>query len=164
MVSTAGSQFLGTGHVVSMASSQRSGLALLINCITCSPWVHHNFCKLLIHSFSKLLLHYPEAQSKIEDFLPGTSFQRFIAEPHAEEGKDALVVLEPIKCHILMVGQMYFALLNRRCENRINNVAILRIKQILLLNYKAIVLVLNKYPNANLVFSPQGLPQTCRHQ
>ncbi|KAN0059755.1 hypothetical protein ACQY0O_008328 [Thecaphora frezii] len=113
---------------------------------------------------SKLLLHYPEAQSKIEDFLPGTSFQRFIAEPHAEEGKDALVVLEPIKCHILMVGQMYFALLNRRCENRINNVAILRIKQILLLNYKAIVLVLNKYPNANLVFSPQGLPQTCRHQ
>ncbi|KAN0063823.1 hypothetical protein ACQY0O_003876 [Thecaphora frezii] len=43
-----------------------------------------------------------QVRSKIEDFLPGTGFQRFIAKPHAKEGKDALVVLEQIKRHILM--------------------------------------------------------------
>ncbi|KAN0059964.1 2-oxoglutarate dehydrogenase E1 component [Thecaphora frezii] len=71
--------------------------------------VHHNFRKLLIHFFSKSLLHHPEARSKIEDFLPGTGFQRFVAKPHAKEGKDALVAPEQIKRHILMVGQTHCA-------------------------------------------------------
>ncbi|KAN0064575.1 hypothetical protein ACQY0O_002203 [Thecaphora frezii] len=57
----------------------------------------------------KLLLHHPKAWSKIEDFQSGTSFQCFIAKPHAKEGKDALVVLEQIKCHILKMGQTYCA-------------------------------------------------------
>ncbi|KAN0066122.1 hypothetical protein ACQY0O_000216 [Thecaphora frezii] len=47
--------------------------------------VHCNFCKPLIHFFSKLLLHHPEAWSKIKDFLSGTNFQRFIAKPHVKE-------------------------------------------------------------------------------
>ncbi|KAN0060170.1 2-oxoglutarate dehydrogenase E1 component [Thecaphora frezii] len=71
--------------------------------------VHRDFRKPLIHFFSKSLLRHPEARSKIEDFLPGTGFQRFIAEPHAEEGKDTLVAPEQIKCHILMVGQTHCA-------------------------------------------------------
>ncbi|KAN0064076.1 2-oxoglutarate dehydrogenase E1 component [Thecaphora frezii] len=71
--------------------------------------VHRDFRKPLIHFFSKSLLHHPEARSKIEDFLPGTGFQRFIAELHAEEGKDTLVAPEQIKCHILMVGQTHCA-------------------------------------------------------
>ncbi|KAN0060963.1 2-oxoglutarate dehydrogenase E1 component [Thecaphora frezii] len=63
--------------------------------------VHHNFCKLLIHFFSKLLLHHPKAWSKIKDFLSGTNFQCFIAKLHTEKGKDALVVPEHIKHHFL---------------------------------------------------------------
>ncbi|KAN0060047.1 hypothetical protein ACQY0O_008020 [Thecaphora frezii] len=63
--------------------------------------VHHDFCKLLIHFFSKSLLHHPKAWSKIQDFLLGTNFQRFIAKLHAKEGKDALVVPGHIKHHIL---------------------------------------------------------------
>ncbi|KAN0066241.1 2-oxoglutarate dehydrogenase E1 component [Thecaphora frezii] len=71
--------------------------------------VHRDFRKPLIHFFSKSLLRHPEAWSKIEDFLPGSGFQRFIAELHAKEGKDTLVAPEQIKCHILMVGQTHCA-------------------------------------------------------
>ncbi|PWN51095.1 putative KGD1-alpha-ketoglutarate dehydrogenase [Violaceomyces palustris] len=117
--------------------------------------VHRDFRKPLIHFFSKSLLRHPEARSKIEDMLPGTGFQRFIPEPHAAEGKDALVPPEQIKRHILTVGQTYFALLKWRREHNINDVAISRIEQISPLNYEAIVPALDKYPNADLCFAQE---------
>mgnify|MGYP002721896313 FL=1 len=117
--------------------------------------VHREFRKPLINFFSKSLLRHPEARSKLEDFGPGTEFQRFIPDPHPTEGKDALVAPEQIKRHILCVGQAYYALLNYRREHEINDVAISRIEEISPLDYQAIVAALDKYPNSDLMFAQE---------
>ncbi|WFD36786.1 oxoglutarate dehydrogenase (succinyl-transferring) [Malassezia cuniculi] len=117
--------------------------------------VHRDFRKPLILMFSKSLLRHPEARSELKDMLPGTSFQRYIPEPHATEGKDALVEPEQIKRHILCVGQAYYALLNYRRENNINDVAISRIEQISPVDYSAVIESLDKYPNADLMFAQE---------
>ena len=117
--------------------------------------VHRDFRKPLIHFFSKSLLRHPEARSKLEEMGPGTSFQRFIPEPHHTEGKDELVPPEQIKRHIFCVGQAYFALLNHRRENNIKDVAISRIEQISPLDYEAIAQALDKYPNSDLMYAQE---------
>ncbi|KAJ9474635.1 2-oxoglutarate dehydrogenase, mitochondrial [Pseudozyma hubeiensis] len=114
--------------------------------------VHRDFRKPLVNFFSKSLLRHPEARSSLEDFLPGTGFQRFIPDPHASEGKDELVAPDQIKRHILTFGQTYFELLKHRRENNIKDVAISRIEQLSPLHYEAVVQALDKYPNADLVF------------
>lgn len=117
--------------------------------------VHRDYRKPLIHMFSKSLLRYPEARSKLEDMLPGTGFQRYIHEPHHTEGKDALVEPEHIKRHILCVGQAYYALLNYRREHQINDVAISRIEQLSPPDYASIIESLDKYPNADLMWAQE---------
>ena len=87
--------------------------------------------------------------------LPGTSFQRYIPEPHATEGKDALVAPEQISRHIITVGQAYYALLNYRREHKINDVAISRIEQISPLDYESLLESIDKYPNALLLFAQE---------
>ncbi|PWN42865.1 putative KGD1-alpha-ketoglutarate dehydrogenase [Ceraceosorus guamensis] len=114
--------------------------------------VHRDFRKPLISFFSKSLLRHPEARSKLDDFLPGTGFQRYIAEPHASEGKDELAPPEEIKRHIITCGQTYFALLNWRREKGIKDVAISRIEQISPFPYDMITPHLDKYPNADLAY------------
>lgn len=114
--------------------------------------VHREFRKPLIHIFSKSLLRHPEARSTLEEMGPGTTFTRFIEEPHAEEGQDALVKPEEIKRHIFTFGQTYYALLKHRRDNKINDVAISRLEQLSPLPYDAIVESLDRYPNADLMF------------
>ena len=117
--------------------------------------VHRDFRKPLINLFSKSLLRHPEARSTLAEMLPGTSFQRYIPEPHATEGKDALVAPEQISRHIITVGQAYYALLNYRREHKINDVAISRIEQISPLDYESLLESIDKYPNALLLFAQE---------
>ncbi|WFD29760.1 oxoglutarate dehydrogenase (succinyl-transferring) [Malassezia sp. CBS 17886] len=117
--------------------------------------VHRDFRKPLINIFSKSLLRHPDARSSLEEMGPGTTFQRYIHEPHATEGKDALVPPDEIKRHILCSGQAYYALLNYRREHNINDVAISRVEQLSPLDYEAIVQSLDKYPNADLMWAQE---------
>lgn len=117
--------------------------------------VHRDFRKPLINLFSKSLLRHPEARSSLSEMGPGTYFQRYLPEPHETEGKDALVPPEQITRHILTVGQAYYALLNYRRENNINDVAISRIEQVSPLDYEALLSSIDKYPNADLMFAQE---------
>ncbi|KAK0554455.1 2-oxoglutarate dehydrogenase E1 component [Tilletia horrida] len=138
--------------------------------------VLRDFRKPLIHFFSKSLLRHPEARSKIEDFLPGSGFQRYIPEPHASEGKDELVAPDEIRRHILCSGQTYFELLKQRRERGIKDIAISRVEQLSPFPYYQVVEHLDKYKNADIMWcqeeplngGPWGyvkdrLHTTCRH-
>lgn len=145
-----------------LARQQQDANMAVVYCTTPANVFHvlrrqvlRDYRKPLIHLFSKSLLRHPEARSTLDDMLPGTSFQRYIPEPHATEGKDALVPPEQIKRHILCVGQAYYALLGYRREHDIKDVAISRIEQISPLDYTAVIESLDKYPNADLMFAQE---------
>lgn len=117
--------------------------------------VHRDFRKPLVIFFSKSLLRHPEARSSLEEMVPGTGFRRFIPEPHATEGQDALVEPDQIKRHIMVTGQNYFALLKWRRDHKINNVAISRIEQIAPFPFDDVREAIDKYPNSDLCFSQE---------
>ena len=117
--------------------------------------VHRDFRKPLIHLFSKSLLRHPEARSSLADMGPGTSFQRYIPDPHHTEGKDALLPDDQIKRHIITCGQSYYALLNYRREQKRDDVAISRIEQLSPLDYESIIKSIDRYPNATLVYAQE---------
>lgn len=115
--------------------------------------VHRDFRKPLIHFMSKSLLRHPMARSELKDFLPGAGgFKKYIAEPHATEGQDALVAPEEIKRHIICTGQVYYELIKRRRDLGLKDVAISRLEQISPFPYDELTPHLDKYPNADLAW------------
>jgi 2-oxoglutarate dehydrogenase E1 component len=81
---------------------------------------------------------------------PGTTFQRYIPEPHPE----TLHPPEEIKRHILCSGQVYYALLEER-EKRKLPVAISRVEQLSPVPYDLLTPHLDTYPNADLVWAQE---------
>lgn len=77
-----------------------------------------------------------------------TYFQRYIPEPHPSE----LVAPDQIKKHILCTGQVYFALLNAREKNKINDIAISRLEQLHPFPYDKVKEHADKYPNAEIMW------------
>lgn len=98
--------------------------------------------------FSKSLLRHPLAKSFLDDMTGDSSFQLYIPEPHP----DHLAPPEKIKRHILCSGQVYYALLRSREENKLNNVAISRIEQISPFPWSQVREHADKYPNAQIVW------------
>ncbi|KAF9959949.1 2-oxoglutarate dehydrogenase E1 component, partial [Mortierella alpina] len=97
---------------------------------------------------SKLLLRHPMARSNLEDMSGDTRFQRFI--PEVDEEK--LVSNDKIKKHILCSGQVYYALVKAREQNKINDVAISRVEQLNPFPYDRVKEHSEKYPNAEVVW------------
>lgn len=98
--------------------------------------------------FSKSLLRHPLAKSVLDDMTGDSSFQLYIPEPHP----DHLAPPEQIKRHILCSGQVYYALLRSREQNKLNNVAISRIEQISPFPWSQVREHADKYPNAQIVW------------
>ncbi|OZJ01529.1 hypothetical protein BZG36_05487, partial [Bifiguratus adelaidae] len=110
--------------------------------------IHREFRKPLILPFSKFLLRHPLARSKLEDMTGNTEFLRYIPDAHPEH----LVAPEKIKRHVLCTGQVYYALLRAREQNKINDIAISRVEQLNPFPYELVKEHADKYPNAEIVW------------
>lgn len=79
--------------------------------------------KPLIHCFSKKLLKYKPASSKLKDFTEQTRFMTVVGESYPEE----LILPEQVKRVLIVSGQAYYDLLEFRRTNKIKDVAIVRL-------------------------------------
>src|SRR5205085_5854587 len=84
--------------------------------------------------------------SKLEDFGPGSSFKRILAET------DQLAEADSIRRVVLCSGKVYFDLVAERRKRKIDDIAILRIEQLYPFPIKRLGTRLSQYPNAEVVW------------
>ncbi|TKA56616.1 hypothetical protein B0A53_01808 [Rhodotorula sp. CCFEE 5036] len=106
--------------------------------------IHRDYRKPMVVVFSKNLLRHPQSKSSLEEFGPGTLFQRYLAESEPE----GFAAPEEVVRHILCSGQVYYTLLAEREKRGLKNVAISRVEQLSPLPYDLITPHLDRYPNA----------------
>ncbi|ORX63001.1 oxoglutarate dehydrogenase, E1 component [Hesseltinella vesiculosa] len=110
--------------------------------------INREFRKPLILPFSKAMLRHPMARSSLEEMTGDTHFQLYLPDEHP----DTLAAPENITKHILCTGQVYYALLKARDQNKINDVAISRVEQLNPFPYEQFREHADKYPNAEIVW------------
>lgn len=88
--------------------------------------IMRDFRKPLIVMESKSLMRHPLAKSRMEEFLPGTSFLPFIPSARQQQQQQQ----QPIDTLILCSGQVYYTLERARAANHLHNVAIARVEQL----------------------------------
>jgi len=108
--------------------------------------IHRDFRKPLVITTPKSLLRHKGAVSNLEDFGPGTSFNRVLPET------GGLVARTKIKRVVLCSGKVYFDLLAAREEMKISNVALVRLEQLYPFPSISLSKELKKYPNADVVW------------
>ncbi|MAM69189.1 MAG: 2-oxoglutarate dehydrogenase E1 component [Rhodospirillaceae bacterium] len=108
--------------------------------------IHRDFRKPLVITTPKSLLRHKGAVSKLEDFGPGTSFNRVLPET------GDLVARTKIKRVVLCSGKVYFDLLAAREEMKISNMALVRLEQLYPFPSISLSKELKKYPNADVVW------------
>jgi 2-oxoglutarate dehydrogenase E1 component len=106
------------------------------------------FRKPLIMPFSKSLLRHPLVKSNIEELSGDSHFQLYLPESHP----DHLDAPEKITKHIFCSGQVYYALLKAREQNKITDVAISRVEQLSPFPFEQIKEHADKYPNAEPIW------------
>ncbi|CAG8487584.1 5643_t:CDS:2 [Funneliformis caledonium] len=113
--------------------------------------IHRDFRKPLIVFTSKSLLRHPMARSSLVDMTGDSVFKRVIPDPHPE----TLESPEKITRHVLCSGQVYYALLRARDQNKMSHVAISRLEQICPFPYDLLSEHVDKYPNAQLIWAQE---------
>ncbi len=108
--------------------------------------IRRNFRKPLVIMTPKSLLRHKRAVSTLEEFGPGTSFNRILPET----GK--LVMRTKVQRIILCSGKVYYDLLAAREEMNISNVALIRVEQLYPFPEVSLAKELEKYPNADVVW------------
>jgi len=108
--------------------------------------VKRNFRKPLIVMSPKSLLRHKLNISTLEDMGPGTHFRRVLPEV------DKLVAGDKVKRIVLCSGKVYYDLLETRRENKIKDVAIVRVEQLYPWPRMSITSQIEKYPNADVVW------------
>jgi 2-oxoglutarate dehydrogenase E1 component len=111
--------------------------------------VRRNFRKPLIIMTPKSLLRAPEIASKLQDMGPGTSFHRVFEET------DKLIDDAKVRRVVLCTGKVYFDLLTRRREQKIEDVALLRIEQLHPFPVNTLATALARYKNAEFVWAQE---------
>ncbi|CAD5218540.1 unnamed protein product [Bursaphelenchus okinawaensis] len=109
------------------------------------------FRKPLIVMTPKSLLRHPLARSPIEDFLPGTSFQRVITDngPVTENAQN-------VKKVVFCTGKVYYEILTARKERNLDDsIALVRVEQICPFPYDQIKAECDRYPNAQVVWGQE---------
>jgi 2-oxoglutarate dehydrogenase E1 component len=107
--------------------------------------IHSSDRKPLIVMSPKSLLRHKSAVSKIEDFS-NKNFQPIIAET------EKLAANDKIKKVILCSGKIYYDLLQARGEEKIKNIAIIRLEQIYPFSSELLKTELKKYKNAQIIW------------
>jgi 2-oxoglutarate dehydrogenase E1 component len=108
--------------------------------------MRRSFRKPLVVMTPKSLLRHKEAVSRLEDFGPGTSFRRILAET------DPIADGARIRRVILCSGKVYFDLLAERRKRRIDDIALMRIEQLYPFPFARLGVRLSQYPNAEVVW------------
>ena len=108
--------------------------------------IHRDFRKPLVIMTPKSLLRHKMAVSKLEEFGPGTSFNRVL--PDCGE----LVAPAKVKRVVLCTGKIYYDLLAAREEANIVNIALVRMEQLYPFPSVSLSKELEKYPNAEVVW------------
>jgi len=108
--------------------------------------VRRNFRKPLILMTPKSMLRAPEMMSKLADMGPGTSFHRVLADrdPAIDPAKTRRVVLS--------TGKVHFDLAKYRSENKIADVALIRVEQLYPFPFNTLAKELGPYKNAEFVW------------
>lgn len=113
--------------------------------------VIRNFRKPLIVMTPKSLLRHKLAVSSIEDLATG-SFHNVIPEIDDMDAKKVTKI-------ILCCGKVYYDLLQKRRDDKLDNVAIIRLEQLYPFPHDALMENLEKYTNANTIVWCQEEPQ-----
>ena len=101
------------------------------------------FRKPLIIMSPKSLLRHPMAVSDISEFHTGTGFQEVINDPNVTK-----TGAKKVKRVLLCTGKIYYDLLERKMENKVKDVAIVRIEQLYPLPTDQLKEVFKQYKNA----------------
>ena len=109
--------------------------------------VWRDFRKPLVVMSPKSLLRHRLVKSDIEDFLPGTRFQRLL--PDTGNG---LVAADKVRKIVFCTGKVYFDLLAAREAKGIDDVAISRVEQISPFPHELVQDEVRKYPGAQVVW------------
>ena len=88
----------------------------------------------------KSLLRHPKVVSSVDEFATGTKFMETIDDANADAKKvDRL---------LFCTGKVYFDLLEAKLENKLDNVAIVRLEQLYPFPEEQVLKILNKYDKA----------------
>jgi 2-oxoglutarate dehydrogenase E1 component len=120
--------------------------------------IHRDFRKPMVVFMSKYLLRYQPSFSSIADFTKenGSRFLRLIPEATPE----ALQAPEKVKRIVFCSGQVYYNLLKARTENKIDDVALVRVEQLYPFPFDLVTEQVELYSNAELVWcqeEPQNM-------
>jgi len=128
----------------------------IANCTTPANFFHllrtqpkYPFRLPLIIFTPKSLLRHPMCTSKIDDFTSG-AFQEVIDDPEEDSKK--------IKKVLLCSGKIYYDLLNKKNEEKIQDTAIVRLEQLYPLPVERVNELVNKYKNAGKIIWVQEEP------
>ena len=112
--------------------------------------VSREFRKPLILPFSKSLLRHPMAKSGLKEMSGTSEFVKVYSETNSE-----LVANNKIKRVLFCSGQVYYALVQSRELNKLNNVAIIRIEEITPFPWFKVKEEMEKYKNADIVWAQE---------
>jgi len=117
--------------------------------------MHRTFRKPLIMMTPKSLLRHKKAQSKLEDFGPGSQFHRVLWDaPEITMKPDA-----EIKRIVLCTGKVYYDLAEERDKRGVDDTYILRVEQLYPFPDGALAAELKRFPNAETVVWCQEEPK-----
>ena len=108
--------------------------------------INRGFRKPLVIMTPKSLLRHKKAVSTLDEFGPGTSFNRVLPET------GELVARTKVKRVVLCSGKVYYDLLAARDDMNIGNVALVRMEQLYPFPSVSLAKELKKYPNAEVVW------------
>jgi len=109
--------------------------------------VWRDFRKPMVVMSPKSLLRHKLVKSDIEEFLPGSRFQRVL--PDTCEG---LAAPESVRKLVFCTGKVYFDLLSARTAKEVEDVAVTRIEQISPFPFDLVQEEVKKYPNAEVIW------------
>jgi 2-oxoglutarate dehydrogenase E1 component len=109
-----------------------------------------NYRKPLIVFTPKSLLRHPKVVSTKEEFATG-SFQTVMDDPDAKAAK--------VKTVVFLSGKFYYDLLEKKEEDKRDDVALVRVEQLFPLPIEAMENILKKYKNADDIVWAQEEPQ-----
>jgi 2-oxoglutarate dehydrogenase E1 component len=109
--------------------------------------VWREFRKPMVVMSPKSLLRHRLVKSELEAFLPGTGFQRLIADTG-----EGIVPPEKVRKIVFCTGKVYFDILAARESKKIDDVVIARVEQISPFPFELVQEEVKKYPNATVTW------------
>ena len=110
--------------------------------------MQRDFRKPLIIMTPKSLLRHKLCVSKLEDMTGKTSFHRVLPDDAQKDLKKA----DKIKRVVLCSGKVYYDLFEKRAEEGIDDIALIRVEQLYPFPHETLVKELKQYKNAEFIW------------